>query len=100
MDGRSGERKASATPRWPIRSAGTSPFVGRDDELRRLVALLALAAEGRGSTVFLTGQPGIGKTRLAREALAVAKRRDFVVLEGRAFPVEAGLAYAIIVDAF
>ncbi|MDO8670367.1 MAG: AAA family ATPase [Dehalococcoidia bacterium] len=76
-----------------------SPFVGRDEELRRIAAALKLAAEGQGSIIFLTGQPGIGKTRLAREGLALAKRDDFTVLGGRAYPVGAGLAYAPFLDA-
>ncbi|MBI2864597.1 MAG: AAA family ATPase [Chloroflexi bacterium] len=75
-------------------------MVGRDDEQRRLAAALDSAADGQGGTVFLTGQPGIGKTRMAREALALAGERGFTVLEGRAFPLETGLAYAPLIDAF
>ncbi|MBI2862986.1 MAG: AAA family ATPase [Chloroflexi bacterium] len=60
---------------------------------------LTRVAKGQSSTVLLTGQPGIGKTRLARETLALAKGRGFTVLEGRVFPMQDGLAYAPIIDA-
>ncbi|MDO8671529.1 MAG: DUF2791 family P-loop domain-containing protein [Dehalococcoidia bacterium] len=95
-----GDLKTNLLVRRPLGPRAASPFVGRDNELRGLVTRLDRAAEGKGSTIFLTGQPGIGKTRLVREALAVARKHGFRVLEGRAFPLETGLAYAPVVDAF
>lgn len=77
-----------------------SPFVGRDDELRRLAEALSRAADGGGGAVFLTGQSGVGKTRLSQEALGLAEKRGFRVLEGRAYPMGVGLSYALILDAF
>lgn len=47
---------ASARRDWPI--------VGRDGELRRLADALATASAGRRQIVFVTGEPGIGKTAL------------------------------------
>ncbi|MDO8671325.1 MAG: AAA family ATPase, partial [Dehalococcoidia bacterium] len=101
MDKRHLDREFGPAPRR--RAAGTrstSPFVGRVHELSHLGEALSLAAEGLGSMILLTGEPGIGKTRLAREALALANRRGFRVLEGRAYPLETGLAYAPFIDAF
>jgi DNA-binding SARP family transcriptional activator len=43
------------------------PFVGRADELDELGRLLDRASGGQGGLVLLTGEPGAGKTRLARE---------------------------------
>lgn len=42
-------------------------FVGREDFLARLEAALDAAAAGRGRTVVVTGESGIGKTRLLDE---------------------------------
>jgi class 3 adenylate cyclase/tetratricopeptide (TPR) repeat protein len=45
----------------------SSPMVGRDAELARLVALLPVARAGRGRMAVIIGEPGIGKSRLLRE---------------------------------
>jgi MoxR-like ATPase len=50
------------------------PFVGRIQELADLVSALEDTASGRGSLVLLTGEPGIGKTRLMSEVAQVARQ--------------------------
>jgi len=50
--------------------ADRSPFVGRRQELAQLHVALASAAKGIPQWITLTGGPGIGKSRLAREAIA------------------------------
>jgi hypothetical protein len=67
---------------WP-----TSPF-GRDRELAALDAGLAALLGGRGSLFLLSGEPGIGKTRLAQEFGRSAQQRGVAVHWGRAW--EAG----------
>ncbi|MGD9526861.1 ATP-binding protein [Pseudonocardia sp.] len=42
-------------------------LVGRTAQLAELGALLAVAREGRGCLTLVTGEPGVGKTRLVRE---------------------------------
>ena len=59
-------------------------LVGRDEEARRLRAALAAAGLGRGGTVFLTGEAGIGKSRLIRETVREAGELGLTVLAGRA----------------
>src|SRR5690349_10915367 len=66
--------------------AGTTsprPFVGRAQELVDLAAQLEEAGSGRGSLVLLTGEPGIGKTRLMAELGRQAGRRGVRVVGGR-----------------
>lgn len=59
-------------------------LVDRTAEWRALSAILDAAGQGRGGTVFLTGDPGVGKSRLVRELAAAAAGRGFFVLAGRA----------------
>jgi DNA-binding CsgD family transcriptional regulator len=75
-------------------------LVGRRAEMDRLAARLSRAANGQGCALFLVGEAGIGKTRLAHEALILARERGFLVLEGSAYALEGRLAYAPILAAF
>jgi DNA-binding CsgD family transcriptional regulator/tetratricopeptide (TPR) repeat protein len=54
---------------WPIRPPH---WVGRKDELAVLTAAMAALARGEGTVVWVEGEPGIGKSSLVTEALAVA----------------------------
>lgn len=49
-------------------TSASTPFVGRVRELAQIRQALARARGGAGSVVLVTGEPGIGKTRLVEEA--------------------------------
>jgi predicted ATPase len=70
------------------------PLIGRAAELARLAAAVDRAGSGRGCAVLIAGEPGVGKSRLVTEALAVAARRGFTILTGSAYPTYGDLAYA------
>ncbi len=57
-------------------------FVGRESEMRELMAYLDSAISGNGKTVFMSGEAGTGKTRLVNEFLAVARKREIALLTG------------------
>jgi DNA-binding winged helix-turn-helix (wHTH) protein/tetratricopeptide (TPR) repeat protein len=59
------------------------PFVGRRAEQEALEQALERAGTGDGGLMFLAGEPGIGKTRLAEEVLSAARDRMFLTLVGR-----------------
>src|SRR5689334_10576963 len=61
-------------------------LVGLSAEVAALTTLVAGANAGRGGLAVLVGEAGVGKSRLAREAAAVAADRDLLVLAGRAVP--------------
>ncbi|MEE9568483.1 MAG: BREX system ATP-binding domain-containing protein, partial [Candidatus Binatia bacterium] len=62
---------------------GLQPLVGRENEMSFLQEKVDSAVEGKGSVVFITGQAGIGKTRLAREVRDYAQGKGFQWLEGK-----------------
>ena len=64
-------------------------FVGRTRELAELRAALDGGASGEGSFFLVSGEAGIGKTRLAREIARVAGRESFRVFWGRCHEDEA-----------
>ncbi|WP_345526270.1 BTAD domain-containing putative transcriptional regulator [Nocardioides endophyticus] len=59
------------------------PMIGRGEDLAALVALVDRARTGAPSYAALTGDPGIGKSRLAAELVAEARRRGMRALIGR-----------------
>ncbi|MCZ6491016.1 MAG: AAA family ATPase [Acidobacteria bacterium] len=70
-----------------------SGFIGRQSELAVLTAALDDALKGHGQVVMLAGEPGIGKTRLARELAAYAGGKDAQVLWGWCYEGDGAPSY-------
>jgi tetratricopeptide (TPR) repeat protein len=68
-------------------------FVGRLEEMRRLTAASKASAAGHGRVVLLTGEPGIGKSRIVRELAGVVGVGGAAVLVGRCHEGEGAPAY-------
>jgi DNA-binding CsgD family transcriptional regulator/tetratricopeptide (TPR) repeat protein len=79
--------------------ASDLPLIARDRELSAVTAVIESAADGRGQGVLITGEAGIGKTRLLREARTGAEQQGLLVLTGRAVESGGG-AYRPLVEAF
>ena len=75
------------------------PLVGRENELALLVSALTEAEAGAGRTIFLSGEGGVGKTRVAAAAAEWAEEEGWNVVLGRAYAVETGIPYALFSDA-
>jgi len=76
-----------------------SPLVGRSAELGRLTELLAAAEAGQPVVVLISGDAGVGKTRLTSELAAVAGRRGFTVLTGHCAELADTVPYLPLADA-
>ena len=63
----------------------TPPIRGRAGELKVIGALLTALAQGRGGVLVIEGPPGIGKSRLLTELMAVADKSGVRTLFGEAF---------------
>jgi DNA-binding CsgD family transcriptional regulator len=63
----------------------TPPIRGRTGELKVIGALMAAVVQGRGGVLVIEGPPGIGKSRLLTEVLALAEKAGVRALFGEAF---------------
>jgi class 3 adenylate cyclase/tetratricopeptide (TPR) repeat protein len=82
----------------PSGLGGSGPLVGRADALAALDAALRDATAGRGCVVVVTGEPGLGKTRLVEEfhkRVAAAQGRPPLWLEGRCASYASSTPYSL-----
>lgn len=85
QSGDKADRHAGSVMGDAVPDYGGTPFVGREPELAKLKAALGKAGEGTGRTVFIAGEPGVGKTRLAGEFAGYARSIGWQVLTGRGY---------------
>jgi tetratricopeptide (TPR) repeat protein len=81
------------------RSLSLTAFVGREAELASLRMRMDEAAAGMGGIVLLSGEPGVGKTRLLQELVEQAAGTERRVFYGRAYGLEGMPPYLPIVEA-
>ena len=74
-------------------------LVGRSHERERLERALDSARAGSTRVLLLTGEPGLGKSRLVEELKHLARPRGASLLLGRAFEAEAGRPFGPWIDA-
>ena len=85
---------------WVARRVHSRQLVGRTDELAVLRDAATVAARGEARTVLISGDAGIGKSRLITEAAARARADGFTVAVGGCLQLgEVSVAYAPLVEA-
>ncbi len=57
-------------------------MVGRENELNELEEYLERAIANEGNTIFISGEAGVGKTRLVNELKQIAQSQGFSILSG------------------
>jgi adenylate cyclase len=72
-------RLISADVEHRLKPRQESRLVGRRSEKSTIAGLLDRAGAGTGTVITVTGRPGVGKTRLVREAVAIARSSGFEV---------------------
>jgi len=70
-----------------------SPFIGRESEQSELQRRLNSAISGECQFVVVSGEPGVGKTRLLDEIEGLAKARKLLVLHGRSIEQDGAFPY-------
>lgn len=75
-----------------------SPFVGRDLELNQLYEAWNTVQEGGAHLLLVTGEPGIGKSRLALELGRRVRAEGHVVASARAYEAAGRLPWGPVVD--
>ena len=86
---------SSEPPTGPLATRGTAPpLLGRKAEWRRLQYAWRTAAGGHPHIVILSGEAGIGKTRLAEEMETWVSRQGITTASARCYAALGRLAYA------
>ena len=90
---------ADGHPSWAVGQVVCPVVVGREAEIARIKGALDDAVGGRGGLLIVVGEPGIGKSRLTREAEGLARSAGMRVLRGRAAPTAAPIPFRPIAEA-
>jgi len=79
------------------RPGAATAFVGRDAERQRMAELWRAAAAGEPHLVVVSGEPGVGKSRLVEEFRQEVAQRGAACAAARSYAAEESLAYAPVV---
>jgi AAA ATPase domain len=71
----------------------TPPIRGRAGELKVIGALVTALVQGRGGVLVIEGPPGIGKSRLLTEVMALADKGGVRTLFGEAFEYQQAVPF-------
>ncbi|MBX3000204.1 MAG: AAA family ATPase [Caldilineaceae bacterium] len=84
----------SNTPTAHTALIQTMPLVGRHPEWQQLMTAWQETRQDRAQLVVISGEAGIGKTRLAEELIDLAAHQGYTMASSRAYAAEGALSYA------
>ncbi len=93
------DRLKAEPPFRPAEGASSLPMVGREEELNRLQDLTAAVQAGVGRVAVITGEPGVGKSRLVIEWKAVmegSEQEPLRWVEGHSLSYGQSIAYHLV----
>jgi predicted ATPase/DNA-binding CsgD family transcriptional regulator len=73
-------------------------LISRTQERAVLRSLMDAARSGQGCVALISGEAGIGKSRLVAEAKAQASAQGFLLLQGNSFQADSSYPYAPLLD--
>src|SRR5258708_10432350 len=83
----------------PVNKSVICPIVvGRADDLAAIKRLREKAAQGQGQIALISGEAGLGKSRLISESIDAARQLETQVFKGNCFEADRAVPYAPLLD--
>jgi len=82
--------KADVIRRWVSKS---SVIVGRKKEIKKIKEIIKAVKDNEGQVIYITGAPGIGKSRLAKEMIRMCLKDRFQIYEGECLSYGSSFSY-------
>ncbi len=92
--------RLSNTAEWrtPLPDESEIPLVGREKERAGMIKAWQTAVAGHTHLLLLSGEAGIGKTRLAEELIRYVQQQGFTTAAARCYAAEGRLAYGPVTE--
>jgi hypothetical protein len=92
------KRQTSMTSTLSNQPISSPILIGREREVAILQSLIDQVKQGHGQVLLLSGEAGIGKSRLLAEGKRQASEQGFLVFRGICFPTDRSSPYAPLLD--